>query len=122
MISGCKEWDSPAVKISALAERLLDRAEFAYLRKSRLSWFRIQSLRRARRRIFRLCLRDIVREFRQDPRPEAARFYSSLIGIHFGLILDSCVFDVLLDKSLQNMKLACDFRPKRQTGLWLVVR
>jgi hypothetical protein len=122
MISGCKEWDSPALKISALAERLLNRTELAYLRQSRLSWYRIQSLRRARRKIFRLYLGEIVREYHASHSVSRIRFYRSLVGIRLGLMLEACGFDVLLAKSLQTFNLAIDYRPKRHTGPWLVVR
>ena len=101
--------------------RLLDPADFAFLRTSGLSRRRLRVFRRARRRIFRYYLDDIVRDFNavshtlrylqahsSRDRPDLAaliakeqtRFYRSLLQVHCCLVLHACGFDSISTREM----------------------
>jgi hypothetical protein len=92
-------------------QRLLDPAEFEFLRRRGVAEARINKLRRERRQIYRLCLRSLAADFNsiqqalslflvqaQEDRPDLAaelakqkvRFYRSLFVAEAGLIVHAC--------------------------------
>jgi hypothetical protein len=96
--------------------RLLDPADFEYLRKRGVSEEKIKKLRMERRKIYRLCLRSLAHDFnnvqrcvnlvliqsqvdRPDLAAEMARlkltFYRNLLAVEFRLILHACGFERL---------------------------
>jgi hypothetical protein len=109
--------------------RLLDPKEIDLLRNSGLSKARIRVFRRARRRIFRYYLHDVVQDFNTvhralrylltqsvTDRPDLAsmmarqrlQFYRCLLAIHFRLALHACGFDTVptldLVSAVQNLQ------------------
>jgi hypothetical protein len=91
--------------------RLLDSADFDYLRRKGISEARIRKLRVERRKIYRLCLRSLARDFNQvhqmlsfivvqarEDRPELTAelakqrlvFYRNLVLVELRLTLDAC--------------------------------
>ena len=91
--------------------RLLDPADFEYLRRRGVSETSIAKLRIERRKIYRLCLRSLAKDFNQVyrcvnlmlvqsriDRPELAAelakqkliFYRNLLKVEFRLILHAC--------------------------------
>jgi len=94
--------------------RLLDPADFDFLRSRGIDEARIRKLRTERRKIFRLCLRSLAREFNQvqvtlkiaimrstEDRPGLATFlakqkmvfYRNLLLVEGSLVLHACDFD-----------------------------
>ena len=94
--------------------RLLDPADFAFLRRRGIGEERIRRLRTERRRIYRLCLRSLAQDFNQvhrtlniilvhSPvdRPDLAAelgrqrvtFYRNLMKVEFRLVLNAAGFD-----------------------------
>ena len=92
-------------------QRLLDPADFNYLRRKGMGADRIRKLRSERRRIYRLCLRSLAADFNQvhralsllmvhshadrpDLAAELARqrfvFYRNLLLVEFRLTLHAC--------------------------------
>jgi hypothetical protein len=91
--------------------RLLDPADFEFLRRRGIPEPRIQKLRAERRRIYRLCLRSLAQDFNQvqrtlnlilihsdEDRPDLAAelnrqrvtFYRNLMAAEFRLFLHRC--------------------------------
>jgi len=94
--------------------RLLDSADFDYLRRKGISEPKIRKLRVERRKIYRLCLRSLARDFNQvhqmlsfivvqsgadraDLAAELAKqrlvFYRNLLLVELRLTLDACGFE-----------------------------
>ena len=94
--------------------RLLDTADFEYLRRRGVSEAQMKKLRTERRIIFRLCLRSLARDFNrvqyainimlvqaQQDRPDLAAelarqrftFYRNLLLVEGWLVLHACGFD-----------------------------
>src|SRR5579862_3180678 len=94
--------------------RLLDPADFDFLRRRGIGEAQIKKLRSERRKIFRLCLRSLAREFSQvhvalaaaivqsrEDRPELATFLAkqrivfcrNLLLVEGSLVLHACGFD-----------------------------
>ena len=108
-------------KVYPPIDRLLDPADFQYLRRRHVSEARIKRLRVERRKIFRLCLRSMAREFhsaeravklllvhagadRPDLAAELARqrftFYRNMFKAHTWLVLHACGSDYVLSVDL----------------------
>jgi hypothetical protein len=94
--------------------RLLDPADFEFLRSRGVSEVKIQQLRRERRKIYRRCLRSLAHDFNmvhhsvnlvliqsRVDRPNLAgelakqkmTFYRNLVKAEFRLMLNACGFD-----------------------------
>ena len=96
--------------------RLLDPADFEYLRRRGVSEAKIRQVRKERRRLFRLCLRSLARDFNTAHRALAAvvvrshvdrpdlavelahqraTFYRNIFKAEAWMLMDACGFDHL---------------------------
>ena len=113
-VDDLKSWSDFEWRGAGPLERLLNPAEFAALRQRGLSRQRIRQLRSQRRKIFRMYLRRLTREFNTAhaalevvllsaavDRPDLAHemgqqrllFYRGLIGVELRLMLHALGFD-----------------------------
>jgi hypothetical protein len=104
-------------------QRLLDPADFEFLRRRGVAEVKIRKLRRERREIYRLCLRSLAEDFqkvqrtltvvmvqspvdRPDLAAEMARqkaaFYRNLVLAEAGLVWHACGFDHVPSVDLVN--------------------